>query len=222
MRYLKLTIAYDGSGYHGWQIQADRATVQQTLEAAVERLTGHASRLVASGRTDAGVHATGQVAHFDTASQRSARGWLLGANSNLPDDIAVTWVADVPNDFHARFTALAVLLPELDRLFGIPQPARYHPEIDTGRHVLLALDEAARRERGPRVVFALLLHDLGKLETSRDVLYKAAELTNDEREQVRDHARRGVEIIAETTADACRRLTSSDLDEVSVILHVTC
>jgi tRNA nucleotidyltransferase (CCA-adding enzyme) len=64
--------------------------------------------------------------------------------------------------------ALAVLLPELDRLFGIPQPARYHPEIDTGRHVLLALDEAARRERGPRVVFALLLHDLGKGLTPRE------------------------------------------------------
>jgi tRNA nucleotidyltransferase (CCA-adding enzyme) len=64
--------------------------------------------------------------------------------------------------------ALAVLLPEVDRLFGIPQPARYHPEIDTGRHILLALDEAARRERGPRVVFALLLHDLGKGLTPRE------------------------------------------------------
>ena len=63
--------------------------------------------------------------------------------------------------------ALAALLPEVDELFGIPQPARYHPEIDTGRHVLLALDEAARRARGARVVFALLLHDLGKALTPR-------------------------------------------------------
>ena len=64
--------------------------------------------------------------------------------------------------------ALAALLPEVDALFGIPQPARYHPEIDTGRHVLLTLDEAARRERGARVVYALLLHDLGKALTPRD------------------------------------------------------
>ena len=67
-----------------------------------------------------------------------------------------------------RCGALQVLYPEVDALFGIPQPARYHPEIDTGRHILLALDEAARRERGPRVVFALLLHDLGKGLTPRE------------------------------------------------------
>lgn len=101
MRYLKLTIAYDGSGYHGWQIQADRATVQQTLEAAVERLTGHESRLVASGRTDAGVHALGQVVSFSTPSRLPVEEFRRALNAHTPRDLSVRDVQEVHQEFHA-------------------------------------------------------------------------------------------------------------------------
>ncbi len=81
--------------------------MQQRLEEALQSVADEAVEAVCAGRTDAGVHATGQVAHFDTGSERSERGWLLGANSNLPADIAVTWVKPVAGDFHARFSATA-------------------------------------------------------------------------------------------------------------------
>jgi tRNA pseudouridine38-40 synthase len=104
---LAIGIEYDGTAYNGWQRQKSGIGVQQRLEEALATVADHELEVICAGRTDAGVHASGQVAHFDTASQRSARGWLLGANSNLPDDIAVTWVTGVPDDFHARFTATA-------------------------------------------------------------------------------------------------------------------
>ena len=104
---LAVGIEYDGTAYNGWQRQKTGIGVQERLEQALARVADHELELTCAGRTDAGVHATGQVGHFDTDSRRSARGWLLGANSNLPDDIAVTWVRDVPDDFHARYTATA-------------------------------------------------------------------------------------------------------------------
>ena len=107
--------------------------------------------------------------------------------------------------------ALAALLPEVDALFGIPQPARFHPEIDTGRHVLLAMDEAARRGRGPRTVFALLLHDLGKALTPR------AEWPSHVR-----HEQRGMPLVRE----ACERLRAPtawrDLALRVTALHLRC
>ncbi len=104
---LAVGIEYDGSAYNGWQRQKVGAGVQERVEDALCRVANHELEVTCAGRTDTGVHATGQVAHFDTESQRSGRGWLLGANSNLPDDIAVTWVREVPDDFHARYTATA-------------------------------------------------------------------------------------------------------------------
>lgn len=104
---LAVGIEYDGTAYNGWQRQKAGIGVQERLEAALGRVADHELEVTCAGRTDTGVHATGQVGHFDTDSQRSARGWLLGANSNLPDDIAVTWVKDVPGDFHARYSATA-------------------------------------------------------------------------------------------------------------------
>ena len=79
--------------------------MQQRLEEALAIVANEAIEVVCAGRTDTGVHAIGQVVHFDTASERSDRGWLLGANSNLPDDINVTWARRVDDDFHARFSA---------------------------------------------------------------------------------------------------------------------
>ena len=104
---LAVGIEYDGSGYNGWQRQKTGIGVQQRVEEALSRVADHDLEVTCAGRTDTGVHASGQVGHFDSPSQRSRRGWLLGANSNLPDDISLTWVAGVPGDFHARFSATA-------------------------------------------------------------------------------------------------------------------
>lgn len=100
-------IEYDGTAYNGWQRQKSGNGVQACVEAAIARVANEDVDVIAAGRTDAGVHASGQVAHFDAHARRSDRGWLLGANSNLPDDIAVTWVRAVPDEFHARFSALS-------------------------------------------------------------------------------------------------------------------
>ncbi|MDH5455824.1 MAG: tRNA pseudouridine(38-40) synthase TruA, partial [Gammaproteobacteria bacterium] len=100
-----LGIEYDGTSYNGWQRQKTGLGVQQRVEEALSVVANHPVEVVCAGRTDSGVHATDQVVHFDTDSKRSERGWLLGANTNLPDDINVGWVAPVTDDFHARFSA---------------------------------------------------------------------------------------------------------------------
>lgn len=100
-------IEYDGTAYSGWQRQRSGVGIQQRVENAVAAVADERVDVVCAGRTDAGVHASGQVAHFDTSAERSERGWLLGVNSNLPDDINLTWVRPVPDDFHARFSATA-------------------------------------------------------------------------------------------------------------------
>ena len=107
MRTLKLQVHYLGTLYHGWQVQPDRPTVQGTLESALSRLTGEKARISGAGRTDAGVHARGQVASFTTASGIPARGILLGTNNFLPEDIRVMSVEEVHAGFHARHHALS-------------------------------------------------------------------------------------------------------------------
>ncbi len=102
---IALGIEYDGTAYNGWQRQKTGLGVQQRLEEALNRVADHTVEVTCAGRTDTGVHATGQVVHFDTSSSRDDRGWLLGANSNLPDDISVMWSRHVGDDFHARFSA---------------------------------------------------------------------------------------------------------------------
>lgn len=104
-RRIKLLIAYNGTRYHGWQVQPETATVQGALESCLSRITNAPVRLQAAGRTDAGVHALGQVAHLDTASGITASALLRGLNSLLPDDIAVRRAVDVTADFHARYGA---------------------------------------------------------------------------------------------------------------------
>ncbi len=102
---LALGIEYDGTSYNGWQRQKSGLGVQQRLEEALSRVADEAIEVTCAGRTDTGVHASGQVVHFDTLAERSERGWLLGANSNLPADISVSWVRHVDTEFHARFSA---------------------------------------------------------------------------------------------------------------------
>jgi tRNA pseudouridine38-40 synthase len=104
---IALGIEYDGSRFLGWQSQKQAPTVQDTLEAALSCVADEPLRIVCAGRTDTGVHAHGQVVHFDTDAQRTQRQWILGLNSNLPDDIRVTWARPVTDDFHARFSAFA-------------------------------------------------------------------------------------------------------------------
>ena len=102
---IALGIEYDGTSYNGWQRQKNGIGVQQRLEEALAVVANEDIEVVCAGRTDTGVHASGQVVHFDTSAERSDRGWLLGANTNLPPDVSVTWVRHVSDEFHARFSA---------------------------------------------------------------------------------------------------------------------
>jgi tRNA pseudouridine38-40 synthase len=108
-RRVALGLEYDGSTFAGWQAQRDPHldTVQEHLERALSRVADHAVRTVCAGRTDAGVHATAQVAHFDSTAARDERAWVLGSNAWLPPGIAVQWARVVPDDFSARFSATA-------------------------------------------------------------------------------------------------------------------
>lgn len=104
---IALGISYQGSAYHGWQSQTGLACIQTYLEHAISKVADHRIALYCAGRTDKGVHALGQVAHFDTLSNRSQQAWLLGSNSHLPPDIRINWVQMVDDNFHARFSAKA-------------------------------------------------------------------------------------------------------------------
>jgi tRNA pseudouridine38-40 synthase len=100
-----LGIEYDGSRYYGWQRQQEVTCVQEVVERALTKVANQPIEVVCAGRTDAGVHATGQVIHFDSDEPRTPAAWTLGVNSNLPKDVAVRWVTQVPDDFSARFSA---------------------------------------------------------------------------------------------------------------------
>jgi len=105
MRYA-IGIEYDGSAFCGWQTQRDDPSVQSAVETALSRVADHPVRVVCAGRTDTGVHALGQVAHFDSEALRTRRQWVLGANTNLPTSVSVLWASEVVDDFHARFSAV--------------------------------------------------------------------------------------------------------------------
>ena len=106
---IALGIEYDGSLERGWQRQEDSPdTIQQKLEEALAAIAGHAVELCASGRTDSGVHASGQVAHFLTTTERPFERWITGPNALLPPHIAVRWARAVEDEtFHARHSAIA-------------------------------------------------------------------------------------------------------------------
>jgi len=104
MRYA-LGLEYDGCGFYGWQIQRQEPTVQGCLENALGIVADHEVRVACCGRTDTGVHARCQVAHFDSDADRPERSWILGINSHLPPGISVLWIRKVDDSFHARFSA---------------------------------------------------------------------------------------------------------------------
>lgn len=103
---MALGVEYQGSEFRGFQVQPhDERTVQGHLHAALSNIANEPITLVCAGRTDSGVHATGQVVHFDCVNPRPVKAWLMGVNTKLPDAIAVRWARHVPLDFHARFSA---------------------------------------------------------------------------------------------------------------------
>lgn len=104
---IAMGIEYDGTGYFGWQRQREVNSIQGELEKVLSQVANAPVEIFCAGRTDAGVHGTGQVIHFDTDAVRDMRGWIMGANSNLPAGIAVRWAQPVSEDFHARFSATA-------------------------------------------------------------------------------------------------------------------
>ena len=107
MARIAVGLEYEGTAYAGWQVQPAAPSVQAVTERALGRIADTPVALVCAGRTDAGVHALNQVAHFDTDAVRSLRSWVLGANSELPADVTLTWARPVPPHFHARFSAEA-------------------------------------------------------------------------------------------------------------------
>jgi len=118
-RRIRLTVAYDGTEYCGWQLQPEVPTIQGRLEEALEKILGEAVRVTGAGRTDTGVHALGQVAHFDTQNELPANVIGRALNATLPGEIRVRQVAEVPETFHARYSALWKIYR-----YGIADPDR--------------------------------------------------------------------------------------------------
>ena len=158
MRNIKLTLCYDGTEFHGWQSQPGLRTVQQVLEDALEQLTGVRPSTTASGRTDAGVHALGQVVHFLTASRHPPETFVRALNALMPRDVRVLEARELPQAFHATLDA---------------RSKRYRYVIDNGRiaspfqlryswHVPAPLDVPAMNRAGQRL---LGRHDFRSFET---------------------------------------------------------
>jgi tRNA pseudouridine38-40 synthase len=107
MARIAIGIEYDGTDFLGWQTLAHGPNIEDTVAAAVAFVADHPVSLTCAGRTDSGVHARCQVAHFDSDAPRSPRAWALGATARLPPTVAVRWAQVVPESFHARYSALA-------------------------------------------------------------------------------------------------------------------
>jgi tRNA pseudouridine38-40 synthase len=159
VRNIKLLITYDGNDFSGWQRQPDRRTVQQVLEEALGRLTGVEPPTNASGRTDAGVHALGQVVHFYTASRHSTNVFVKALNAMLPPDVRVKGAWDMPQSFHATLDARSKRYRYVIDNSPIADPF----QLRTSYHVYLPLDVPAMN----RAAQALKgRHDFHSFETN--------------------------------------------------------
>ena len=150
MQRFAVGIEFCGIRYKGWQTQqAGVRSLQETIETVLTKIADEPIILHGAGRTDAGVHATNMVAHFDTHAIRPERGWLMGANSQLPKDIAIQWIKAMDSDFHARFKAQARRYRYV--VYNHPQrPALLHKQVT---HVYSPLNtqkmiEAAKKFEG--------------------------------------------------------------------------
>jgi tRNA pseudouridine38-40 synthase len=141
-RNIRITLSYDGTDYHGWQSQPNARSVEETLKGAVERVLDHEVKIYAGGRTDAGVHAMGQVVNFFTEKTIGCDNLTRGLNSLLPWDIRVRDGRDVPGSFHARYSALSkkYIYCILNRKQNSPFLFRY------ALHAPYALDISRMRE----------------------------------------------------------------------------
>jgi tRNA pseudouridine38-40 synthase len=157
---LALGLAYDGTGTPGWQTQPSGDALQDLLERSLAELAGHAMDTVCAGRTDAGVHATAQVVHFDTHAERPLNAWVRGVNARLPERIAVQWSRPVPDDFHARFSARARTYVYLIRCAEAPHPLWR----DRAGRVHRPLDADAMREAAAALVGE---HDFSSFRSSQ-------------------------------------------------------
>ena len=149
MRNVALLVAYEGTAYHGFQAQPIHLpTIQSELEKAIQRLTGEQLRITGAGRTDAGVHAAGQVVNFYTTARIPLERWPYALNSVLPDDIVVKTAVDVPEEFHARFAARS-------KTYRYTIDLLHHPNVFWRRyayHVGPKLDIAAMQEAAIHLV----------------------------------------------------------------------
>ncbi|PPD21896.1 MAG: tRNA pseudouridine(38-40) synthase TruA [Methylobacter sp.] len=107
MPRIVLGIEYHGGRFCGWQWQPGLRSVQSVLELALAKIADEPVNVICAGRTDAGVHASEQVVHFDTLAERAMHAWVLGGNSQLPDDVRILWAKPAVEDFHARYSAIA-------------------------------------------------------------------------------------------------------------------
>lgn len=150
MQRFAIGIEFNGMRYRGWQTQqAGVRSIQETLESVLSKIADHSVILHGAGRTDAGVHATNMVAHFDTTAIRPERGWLMGANSQLPKDIALQWIRPMDESFHARFKAQARRYRYI--VYQSPQrPALLHKQVTHAYYPLNVelMIEAAKKFEG--------------------------------------------------------------------------
>lgn len=173
MTRFKITVAYDGTAYAGWQVQPGLQTVQQTLEEAIRATCGHEVKLHGSGRTDSGVHARGQVAHFDADTRMGAKSMMLALNSRIPPDIRVVAADIVPDDFHARRSAIAKeyryvvwngpVMPPSERLYAY----LVHRPLDIG-----LVREGAERFIGKHDFVAFMANPQRELDSTVREIYE--------------------------------------------------
>ena len=143
-----MQVAYDGTAYGGWQVQPNAPTIQACIEKALKELTGETIRIHGSGRTDAGVHAKGQVFHFDLVDSKTPEVLLKALNALLPDDIRLLGVKEVDPEFHSRFSALK----KEYRYFIYNGPTLAPFERNYRTHVRVALDVDRMRDAAQRLV----------------------------------------------------------------------
>lgn len=158
MPVIKLTLEYDGSAYAGWQRQPNRPTIQEAIETAVERVSGIKVPVIGAGRTDAGVHALGQVASFHVEHPLPPRNWVRALNAHLPASITVLAAELMPDTFHARYSARGKLYEY--RIVNRPE----RPAIDRFYcwHVRHPLDDIRMNDAAARLIGA---HDFSSFQT---------------------------------------------------------
>jgi len=161
MRNLKLTIRYDGTDFAGWQVQPGLPTVQGALADALERITGEPTKVTGAGRTDAGVHAIGQVANFKTSSNIAAHNLERGVNSMLAPRIRIDQIEEVPDGFDARRNALRKLYRYSILVAEFPDLMKEAAQHLVGKHDFTSFQGSAGKDRSPiRMVHSL---DIGEV-----------------------------------------------------------